>query len=106
MIDPLADPLAVFAWPGERAHAVRLPEVVSPPPGAIAGLLTHLHRDHADAGALAAGATLYEPLDYGGQGVERLALPQADQELAAAELARAGRPVPGRASPPGRSTRR
>jgi hypothetical protein len=26
--------------------------------------------------------------------------------LAAAELARAGRPVPGRASPPGRSTRR
>ena len=100
----------MFAWLGERAHAVPLPEVVAPQPGAIAGLLTHLHRDHADAdalvAALATGATLYEPLDYGGQGVERLALPQADQELAAAELARAGRPVPGRASPPGRSTRR
>jgi L-ascorbate metabolism protein UlaG (beta-lactamase superfamily) len=92
VIDPLADPLAVFAWLGERAHAVPLPEVVAPQSGAIAGLLTHLHRDHADAAALAAalaaGATLYEPLDYGGQGVERLALLQADQELAAAELAR------------------
>ena len=88
VIDPLADPLAVFAWLGERAHAVPLPEVVAPQSGAIAGLLTHLHRDHADAGALAAGATLYEPLDYGGQGVERLALLHADQELAAAELAR------------------
>ena len=40
VIDPLADPLAVFAWLGERAHAVPLPEVVAPQPGAIAGLLT------------------------------------------------------------------
>jgi hypothetical protein len=37
VIDPLADPLAVFAWLGERAHAVPLPEVVAPRPGAIAG---------------------------------------------------------------------
>jgi L-ascorbate metabolism protein UlaG (beta-lactamase superfamily) len=92
VIDPLADPLAVFAWLGELADAVPLPEVVAPQPGAIAGLLTHLHRDHADADALAAalapGKPVYEPLDYGGQGAERLALLQADQELAAAELAR------------------
>jgi L-ascorbate metabolism protein UlaG (beta-lactamase superfamily) len=92
VIDPLADPLAVFAWLGERGHAVPLPDVVVPQPGAIAGLLTHLHRDHADAAALAAalapGKSVYEPLDYGGQGVERLALLQADQELAAGELAR------------------
>jgi hypothetical protein len=38
--------------------------------------------------ALAAGKPVYEPVDYGGQGVERLALLQADQELVAAELAR------------------
>ena len=30
----------MFAWLGERAHAVPLPEVVAPQPGAIAGLLT------------------------------------------------------------------
>jgi hypothetical protein len=34
VIDPLADPLAVFGWLGERAHAVPLPEVVAPRPGA------------------------------------------------------------------------
>ena len=92
VIDPLADPVAVFAWLGERAPAVPLPEVVAPRPGAVAGLLTHLHRDHADAAALtaalAAGEPVYEPVDYGGQGVERLAVLPADQELAAAELAR------------------
>jgi L-ascorbate metabolism protein UlaG (beta-lactamase superfamily) len=55
VIDPLADPRAVFAWLGERADAVLLPEVVAPRPGAIAGLVTHLHRDHADADALTAG---------------------------------------------------
>ena len=58
VIDPLQDAAAVFAWLGERARAIPLPEVVPAQPGAIAGLLTHLHRDHADAAAL---APLYAP---------------------------------------------
>jgi L-ascorbate metabolism protein UlaG (beta-lactamase superfamily) len=92
VVDPLQDPAAVFAWLGERARPVPLPEVVPAEPGAIAGLLTHLHRDHADAAALGtalgAGATVHEPVDYGGEGGERLAVVQADHELAAAGLAR------------------
>ena len=65
VIDPLGDPAAVFAWLGERAAGMSVPAVVSPRPGAVAGLITHLHRDHADAAALAAAlsadATVYEP---------------------------------------------
>ena len=56
VIDPLADPLAVLAWLRERADAVPLPELVALRRGAIAGLLTHLHRDHADAGDRRTGA--------------------------------------------------
>ncbi|HEY3728344.1 MAG TPA: MBL fold metallo-hydrolase [Solirubrobacteraceae bacterium] len=92
VVDPLQDASAVFAWLGDRAQTIPLPEVVPPEPGALAGLLTHLHRDHADAGALstalAAGAPVYEPVDYGGEGRERLAVLQADGELAAAGLPR------------------
>jgi L-ascorbate metabolism protein UlaG (beta-lactamase superfamily) len=92
VVDPLHDAAAVFAWLGERARGIPLPEVVAAQQGAIAGLLTHLHRDHADAAALAAalrsGASVYEPVDYGGDGRERLAVAQADQELTAAGLAR------------------
>jgi L-ascorbate metabolism protein UlaG (beta-lactamase superfamily) len=92
VVDPLQDAAAVFEWVGERLRETPLPEVVPAQPGAIAGLLTHLHRDHADAAALGAalgeGAPVYEPVDYGGEGLERLAVVQADQELAAAGLAR------------------
>ena len=92
VVDPLQDPAAVFAWLGERADAIPLPEVVAPRPGAVAGLLTHLHRDHADAAALGsalgAGAAVYEPVDDGGEGSERLAIAQADHELTAAGLLR------------------
>jgi L-ascorbate metabolism protein UlaG (beta-lactamase superfamily) len=92
VIDPLQDAAAVFAWLGERAGAVPLPEIVAPREGAIAGLVTHLHRDHADAGALSGAlrsdAVVYEPLDYGGRTRERLAVVQADNELTAAGLAR------------------
>jgi len=77
---------------GERARALPLPEVVRAEPGASAGLVTHLHRDHADAaaleGAVGAGGTVFEPVDYGGEGRERLALAQADGELTAAAVAR------------------
>jgi L-ascorbate metabolism protein UlaG (beta-lactamase superfamily) len=92
VVDPLQDAAAVFAWLGDRARAIPLPEVVPAQPGAIAGVLTHLHRDHADGAALVTalcvGATVYEPFDYGGEGSERLAVVQADYELTAAGLAR------------------
>ncbi len=53
VIDPLAKPAAVFAAVGSAAHGVQYPVVRPPSDGvASAGLVTHLHRDHADAGAL------------------------------------------------------
>jgi len=95
VIDPLEDPAAVFAWLGEKAAAVPVPEIVPPAPGAVAALLTHLHRDHADAAALTAalqrGGAVHEPHDYGGATSDRLAIAEADHELTAAGLTR--RPV-------------
>jgi L-ascorbate metabolism protein UlaG (beta-lactamase superfamily) len=95
VIDPLEDAGAVFAWVGERAADWPLPQVQRPEAGALAGLVTHLHRDHADADALAAalapGAPVFEPSTYGGEGLEQAAIAQADQELAASGLDR--RPV-------------
>jgi len=92
VIDPLADQRAVFAWLGRRAEGTQLPEIVRPRPGASAGLLTHLHRDHADAAALAEAlapsAPLYEPPGYGGTENEQLTIAQADQELSAVNLNR------------------
>jgi L-ascorbate metabolism protein UlaG (beta-lactamase superfamily) len=92
VVDPLQDARAVFAWLGDRAAAIPVPDIVPPADGAVAGLVTHLHRDHADAGALAAAlasdACVFEPEDYGGADVERLAIAQADHELTAAGLSR------------------
>jgi L-ascorbate metabolism protein UlaG (beta-lactamase superfamily) len=92
VIDPLEQPGAVFAWLGERARECSPPDVVAPTPGALAGMVTHLHRDHADAGALAAairpGGPVLEPTGYGGGGRERIATDQADRELAAAGFER------------------
>src|SRR5689334_2920699 len=51
VIDPLEDATAVFSWIGDSAAAMPRPAVVAPRAGALAGLVTHLHRDHADAGA-------------------------------------------------------
>jgi L-ascorbate metabolism protein UlaG (beta-lactamase superfamily) len=92
VVDPLQDPTAVFAWVEGQATA-RVPQVVPPSEGrAVAGLLTHLHRDHADAGALRAalapGAPVLEPLAGGGDALEELALTQADRELTAEGLVR------------------
>jgi L-ascorbate metabolism protein UlaG (beta-lactamase superfamily) len=88
VIDALDDPAAVFAAFGERA-ATPLPPVVAPSAGrAVAGLVTHLHRDHADAkalsAALAAGAPILEPPAADGDALENLALAQAEHELASA----------------------
>lgn len=93
VIDPLADADAVFAPLGERAAGMQVPQIVAPSPGrAAAGLVTHLHRDHADAGALAAalapGAPVLQPRAGGGNALEQAALAQADAELAAAGFAR------------------
>ena len=93
VVDPLEDAGAVFAALGEQAAATPRPKVVAPSAGrAVAGLLTHLHRDHADAKALAAalapGATVLEPLAAGGDALEEFALAQAEHELAAAGLDR------------------
>src|SRR3954464_3606765 len=92
VIDPLADAAAVFAPLGPEAIAA-LPDVV-PARGhtAVAGLVTHLHRDHADAAALTAalepGAPVLEPTAGGGDKVENLALTQAEHELAESGLER------------------
>src|SRR4051794_3865614 len=93
VIDPLADAAAVFAPLGERSAGTPAPEVVAARPGAaVVGLVTHLHRDHADAaalaGALAPGAFVLEPPAGAGEDLENLALAQAEHELAAAGLAR------------------
>jgi len=93
VIDPLADPGAVFAALGDPAAGTPSPDVTAPSRGrAVAGLVTHLHRDHADAdalaGALAPGAPLYEPPAGSGEGLEELALAQAEHELGAAGLER------------------
>lgn len=97
VIDPLADPAATFAPLGDAAAGAAVPEVVPPSPGsAVAGLVTHLHRDHADADALgralAADGVVLEPETAGrsaGSGeLDNLALAQAEHELAASGLNR------------------
>ncbi len=92
VVDPLEDAGAVFRALGDRAAGMPLPQIASPRPGAVAGLVTHLHRDHADAAALAAAlsddAAVHEPPDYGGGELERLALVQADRELTGTGLTR------------------
>jgi L-ascorbate metabolism protein UlaG (beta-lactamase superfamily) len=92
VIDPLEDVRAVFAPLGEAAAGMAVPTVVAPSRtgGALAGLVTHLHRDHADAAALvaalAAGAPVLRPAPGGGGDLENLALAAAEHELAAAGL--------------------
>src|SRR4051794_30398857 len=88
VIDPLREPAGVFAWGG--GDDVELPAVVAPSPAqAVAGLVSHLHRDHTDAHALspalAHGAAVHHPppAEDG-----NLALAQAEHELAAAKLPR------------------
>src|SRR4051812_6922635 len=90
VIDPLADPAGTFAGFGDAAREVELPAVsLASPDRAVAGLASHLHRDHTDAGALAAalagGASVHHPA---ATETTNLALAQAEYELGAAELPR------------------
>jgi L-ascorbate metabolism protein UlaG (beta-lactamase superfamily) len=90
VIDPLLDPAGTFAGLGDAAREVELPPVVPAEGGRAAGaLVSHLHRDHTDAGALAAalwpgGFVHHPPSTEEGN----LALAQAEYELGAAELPR------------------
>src|SRR4051812_29804080 len=81
VIDPLGDPGALYAVLGDAAAGVTLPEVVEPSAGALAGLVSHLHRDHADAPALkralAAGAPVLLPIAGDGGKLEEAGLLQA-----------------------------
>ena len=94
VIDPLADPGATFAALGDDVlERVVLPAVVPPETSeAVAGLVSHLHRDHTDAAALGAAlasdAALYEPRWPGGEDFENLAIAQGNAELAQAGLDR------------------
>jgi L-ascorbate metabolism protein UlaG (beta-lactamase superfamily) len=94
VIDPLADAASTFAALGERAKEMEMPALVGPEStgNALAGLVSHLHRDHTDAGALAAAlapdALVWEPAWPGGSDAENLALAQADSELTATGLDR------------------
>src|SRR5882757_4964570 len=94
VIDPLADPGATFAPLGEQAKRTKLPAIVAPEARgtAVAGLVSHLHRDHTDAGALAGAlsedAADHEPVRPGGADVENLSLAQASSELERAGLRR------------------
>lgn len=87
VIDPLVDPAGVFAGLGDAAKDVELPELTPAAPGAAGGLVSHLHRDHADAGALASalapGAAVHHPTSAG---ETNLALAQSEHELDAAGL--------------------
>jgi L-ascorbate metabolism protein UlaG (beta-lactamase superfamily) len=90
VIDPLEDAAAVWAAAGDLAKDVPLPAVVAAEGEAGVALVTHLHRDHADAAALtaalAAGAPVLAPLPFGGGDIEEAGVAGAAAELAAAGL--------------------
>jgi len=90
VIDPLADAAGTFAGFGDVARDIELPAVEAAVAGrAVAGLVSHLHRDHTDAGALATalvpGATVHHPV---GTEESNLAVAQAEHELKTAGLPR------------------
>jgi L-ascorbate metabolism protein UlaG (beta-lactamase superfamily) len=97
VIDPLADAGATFAPLGEAAGDVELPAVVAAEGDAVAGLVSHLHRDHTDAAALSAaladGAAVHEPEPFGGEALENAALAQAEAELGRSGVARRAVPA-------------
>src|SRR5437763_1178650 len=93
VIDPLADPGGLYEPLGGVPAGAELPEIAAPASrgSALVGLVTHLHRGHTDAGALAEalepGAPVLRPCPGGGGKLEELSLVQAEHELAQAGLA-------------------
>jgi L-ascorbate metabolism protein UlaG (beta-lactamase superfamily) len=90
VIDLLGEPRGLYAALGDAAAGVALPDLAAPAAPAVAGLVTHLHRDHADAGALAealaTGAPVLVPAAEPGGKLEDVALRQAMSELEAEGL--------------------
>ncbi len=91
VIDPLLDPRAVFAALGDAVPADAVPQVApAAARRACAGLVTHLHRDHTDAAALAAalapGTEVWGPPAPEGGAEENVGVAQALAELPAAGL--------------------
>jgi len=92
VIDPLLDPAALYAAVGDAAAGVRWPDVVAPSARgtAVAGLVTHLHRDHADAGALAGAlapdAPVLVPAEPSPDGADAPGLAAAQRDLDRAHL--------------------
>jgi L-ascorbate metabolism protein UlaG (beta-lactamase superfamily) len=91
VVDPLVDAAGTFAAFGDAARQADLPTVHAPAAGrAATGLVSHLHRDHTDAGALTAalepGATVHHPAAVEPDGNPALA--QAEHELTSAGLPR------------------
>ncbi len=93
VIDPLLDPTALYAALGDAAGGVEWPAVIPAPTtgAAVGALVTHLHRDHADAGALThallPGSPVLVPASPRLDGPDAPGLAQATGELAAARLA-------------------
>src|SRR4051812_21594926 len=91
VVDPLVDAAGTFAALGDAAGQGGRPSVYAPASGrAVVGLVSHLHRDHTDAGALTAaleaGATVHHPAAFEPDGNQALA--QAEHELTSAALPR------------------
>jgi L-ascorbate metabolism protein UlaG (beta-lactamase superfamily) len=91
VIDLLGNPAGVLEGTGLSAP---LPHVVpaAAEGNVLAGLCTHLHRDHTDAGALARtlrpGGAVLHPASFGGDEHENLWTLKADAELSALRLDR------------------
>jgi L-ascorbate metabolism protein UlaG (beta-lactamase superfamily) len=86
VVDLIGDAGGVVEALGDRAAEVPLPELVPAKVArSVVGLVTHLHRDHTDAGALARalapGAPVLRPEPGGGDDHENLWLLQAEAEL-------------------------
>ncbi|BAX92278.1 MBL fold metallo-hydrolase [Mycobacterium shigaense] len=91
VIDLLGRPEGVLEGTGLAAP---MPTVVTPRNAGeiLAGLCTHLHRDHADAGALAdalrPGGAVFHPVSFGGDDHENSWTLKADGELDSHRLPR------------------
>lgn len=91
VIDLLQTPDGLFKGTGLSAP---LPEVVAPAAkgAALAGLCTHLHRDHTDAAALrealAPDGVVLHPHPFGGDEQENFGLLRAEHELQKSGLSR------------------
>ena len=81
VIDAVTSLGAMTQWMGEAR------EPLPPPAPASLALVTHLHRDHADAAALhGAGVTrVLRPAPATGEGMETIACAEAEAELAGLE---------------------